>query len=96
MKYLAIRPFAHPSENRLAQAGEKITVNESTAKQMIQKGLITPAYITPAYKTKEDKKATKVLRKSADLSLKQVGEWISLGRELDFKGDNRKGVENYK
>lgn len=91
MKYLAIRPFAHPSENRLAQAGERITVNESTAKQMIQKGLITPAY-----KTKEDKKATKVLRKSADLSLKQVEEWISLGRELDFKGDNRKGVEQYK
>lgn len=58
---------------------------------MIEKGLVTPAYVT-----KEDKRATKVLRKSKDLTLKQVEEWVSLGRELDFKGDNRKGVEQYK
>lgn len=61
------------------------------ADDMIEKGLITPAY-----KTKEDKRATKVLKKSKDLTLKQVDEWISLGRELDFKGDDRKGVEDYK
>lgn len=91
MKYLAKRPFAHPSENRLTTVGEKIQVPERTAKEMIDKGLITPAY-----KTKEDKRATKVLKKSKDLTLKQVEEWISLGRELDFKGDDRKGVEDYK
>lgn len=58
---------------------------------MIEKGLITPAY-----KTKEDKRATKVLKKSKDLTLKQVEEFVSLGRELDFKGDDRKGVDQYK
>jgi hypothetical protein len=89
--YLARRPFAHPSENRLTTTGEKLNLPEKTAQQMIDKGLITPAY-----KTKEDKRATKVLKKSKDLTLKQVEEWISLGRELDFKGDDRKGVEEYK
>jgi hypothetical protein len=58
---------------------------------MIEKGLITTAY-----KTKEDKEATKILKKSKDLSLNQVAEWVSVGKELDFKGDNRKGVEQYK
>lgn len=91
MKYLARRPFAHPSENRLAIPGEKIQVSGKTAEAMIEKGLITPAYTT-----KEDKRATKVLKKSKDLTLKQVEEWISLGKELDFKGDDRKGVEQYK
>ena len=91
MKYLARRPFAHPSENRMARVGERIQLSESIARQMIDKGLVTPAY-----KTKEDKRATKVLKKSKDLTLSQVREWISLGRELDFKGDNRKGVEEFK
>lgn len=58
---------------------------------MIEKGLITPAY-----QTKEDKRATRVLKKSKDLTLKQIEEWVSLGKELDFKGDDRKGVEEYK
>lgn len=90
--YLAKRPFAHPSENRLTKAGEKIKIpTKKMADDMIEKGLITPSY-----KTKEDKRATKVLKKSKDLTLKQVDEWISLGRELDFKGDDRKGVEQYK
>lgn len=91
MKYLAKRPFAHPSENRLTIPGETIKVPETIAEKMIEKGLITPAYTT-----KEDKRATKVLRKSKDLTLSQVDELISLGRELDFKGDDRKGVEKYK
>lgn len=89
--YLAKRAFAHPSQNRLTQAGESLNLPEAVAKEMIEKGLITPAY-----KTKEDKRATKVLRKSSDLSLKQVEEWISLGKELDFKGDDRKGVQQWK
>lgn len=89
--YLAKRAFAHPTENRLAEVGEKIKVSEKTAKQMIDKGLITPAY-----KTKEDKKATRVLKKSTDLTIRQIQEWTSLGKELDFTGDDRKSVEQYK
>lgn len=91
MKYLAKRPFSHPTENRLTTAGEKIQISKSIASQMIEKGLITPAY-----QTKEDKRATRVLKKSKDLTLKQIEEWVSLGKELDFKGDDRKGVEEYK
>lgn len=91
MKYLAKRAFAHPSENRLTKAGERIQVPEKTAKQMIEKGLITPAY-----KTKEDKQATRVLKKSTDLTIRQIQEWTSLGKELDFTGDDRKSVEQYK
>lgn len=92
IQYLAKRPFAHPSENRLTTVGEPIPIkSKTTAQDMIDKNLITPAY-----KTKEDKEATKVLKKSKDLTLKQVEEWVSLGRELDFKGDPRKGVEEYK
>lgn len=92
MKYFAKRPFAHPTENRLTSVGERIEYkNERVVQAMMEKGLITPAY-----KTKEDKKATKVLKKSSDLSLSQVEEWISIGKELDFKGDDRKGVEKWK
>lgn len=91
MKYFARRPFAHPTENRLTSVGEKIDVHENIGKAMQNKGLVVPAY-----KTKEDKKVTKVLKKSSDLSLKQVEEWISIGKELDFKGDDRKGVQQWK
>lgn len=52
--------------------------------------------ITPAYKTKEDKRATRVLKKSKDLTLKQVDEYLSTGKELDFSGDDREGVKQYK
>lgn len=91
MKYLAKRAFAHPTENRLTKAGEQIRVSQKLADQMMSKGLITPAY-----KTKEDKKATRVHKKSTDLTLKQVEEYLSTGQELDFSGDDREGVKEYK
>lgn len=91
MKYFAKRAFAHPTENRLTKAGERIDVSKGDAKDMENKGLITPAY-----KTKEDKDATRVYKKSSDLTLSQIEEYLATGKTLDFSDDDRKGVEQYK
>ena len=60
--YIATRNFASHRHNGMEEQGTEIpydSLSESTAKHLIRKGLITPSY-----KTKEDKRAAQVRKKT--------------------------------